>query len=434
MIESSDKLARFVGLDAYVEAGGSTRADLFGEEVYLDKPALLNKLAEQKLSGIRKELEAEGWAWVEINPERDYDAIHRCGRIKPQLIGVPAELVDLKTQLDSELDEIEQALDDTESDALIEARDSVQERLDEAEKQLAGYVGFDSTQKALAGCFVSIGPDGILHVDKGLVRPEHRKMLAKLLGTEDDKPVKAKSKHALPESLRRDLAADRLEVAQIAIARNPEIALDLLTFQAASALLGEEPVLDGPDVKFQRPRPGKERDTSTALRENAEIGRTLPISWLKATSESDQLEAFRSLPREDRLRLLAYCIAITLRPNFGPVAGEEATAYDAALALTATSMVDYWRPSKDNFFNRVTRGQLLEIGREVLGEVWAKSHVTEKKGSLVNQFDRLFSDPERSGRSPDQIEKLKRWLPAGMSFDLADSPKPVKSKKAGKAA
>ena len=87
------------GWKLYREAGGSTRADLFGNEVYLEKPALLQRLAEEKLGGIRKELEAEGWGWVEINPERDYDAIHRCGRLKPQLIGVPADLVDLKSQL-----------------------------------------------------------------------------------------------------------------------------------------------------------------------------------------------------------------------------------------------------------------------------------------------------------------------------------------------
>ena len=51
MIEASSKLARFVGLDAYTAAGGTSRADLFGEEVYLEKPALVQKLAEGKLAG-----------------------------------------------------------------------------------------------------------------------------------------------------------------------------------------------------------------------------------------------------------------------------------------------------------------------------------------------------------------------------------------------
>ena len=54
---------------------------------------------------------------------------------------------------------------------------------------------------------------------------------------------------------------------------------------------------------------------------------------------------------------------------------------------------------------------MLAIGREVLGEPWAQSHITDKKAALVGQLDRAFSDPEKSGRTPDQIEKLKRWLP-----------------------
>jgi ParB family chromosome partitioning protein len=57
MVEAGSKLARFVGVDAYVAAGGSTHADLFGNEVYLENPVLLNKLAEEKLDGIRKQLE-----------------------------------------------------------------------------------------------------------------------------------------------------------------------------------------------------------------------------------------------------------------------------------------------------------------------------------------------------------------------------------------
>ena len=83
MIDAGSKLALFVGLDAYTAAGGSSRADLFGDEVYLEKPALLNRLAEKKLDGIRKELEAEGWGWIEINPERDWTLISRCSRIQP---------------------------------------------------------------------------------------------------------------------------------------------------------------------------------------------------------------------------------------------------------------------------------------------------------------------------------------------------------------
>jgi ParB family chromosome partitioning protein len=438
LIEASSKLALFVGVDAYTAAGGPTRADLFGKEVYLEKPALLNRLAEKKLDGIRKELEAEGWNWIEFNPERDYILVNRCTRLKPRLIDAPAELLDFKSRLDAELEQIEQALEDNESDAMQGRRQAVREQLDEAEEKLATFVGFDAEHKALAGCFVSIGQDGTPFIDKGLVRPEQRKQLAKLLPADsgDGEPVKAKPKGQLPETLRRDLAAQRLQVAQVEIARNPAIALDLLAFQAASRMLDERPCADGPAVSFNRARltAGSQEEPTAATRALEATRQSLPDGWRKPKSEAARFEAFRSLPEEAKLQLLAYCMALTLKPKLGPVGGDESTAYDAALSLTAADVAAYWRPGKDNFLSRINREQLLGVSREVLGEPWAQSRFSDKKALLVGQLDRAFSDPEKSGRTPDQIEKLKRWLPAGMAFSTVPTPKPAKARKAKKAA
>jgi ParB family chromosome partitioning protein len=436
MIEASDKLALFVGVDAYQAAGGSTRTDLFGDEVYLEKPELLQRLAKDKLDGIRKELEAEGWGWIEINADRDGETVYRCGRLTPKLIGAPADLLDLKSKLDDQLGIIEQGLEEEESDSLLEQQEAIHDRLEEVEQKLAGFVGFDEVLRKLAGCFVSIGEDGTPFLDKGLVKPENKKLLAKLLGTDssDGKAVKAKPKHALPESLRKDLAIDRLQVAQVEIARNPVIALDLLAFQAASKLLGKHPFADGADVEFKLPKPGKERKASVAERDLASIGKALPIGWLKAASKAEQFEAFRTLPEASKLELLAYCVAQTLKPKFGPTEGEEATAYDAALSLTGSNVAGYWRPSKGNFLSRINREQLIAVSRDILGEPWAQCHSNDKKALLVDQLDRAFSNPEKSGRSPEQIAKLKSWLPQGMSFDISPTPKPAKAKKARKAA
>jgi ParB family chromosome partitioning protein len=438
MIDASSKLARFVGLDVYTAAGGASRTDLFSQEVYLEKPALLNRLADKKLDGIHKELEAEGWNWIEINPERDYTLVNRCTRLKPRLIDAPAELIDFKSRLDAELEQIEEALEDTESDALLDQQQSVRSQLDEVEEKLAAFVGFDAEHKSLAGCFVSIGQDGTPFIDKGLVRPEHRKQLAKLLTTDpgDGQPVKVKPKGQLPEALRRDLAAERLQVAQVEIARNPAIALDLLTFQAASQMLDERPCADGPDVEFNRPRakPASQEEPTAATRAVEAIGQSLPDGWRKPKSEAARFEAFRSLPEAAKLELLAYCMALTLQPKLGPANGEEATAYDTALALTGASVADYWRPTKANFLGRINRNQLLAIVREVLGDTWALSSSNEKKSLLVDQLHRVFTDPTKYGPTPGQAETLKIWLPAGMAFSTAPAPKPAKARKAKKAA
>lgn len=58
-----DPLARFVGLDAYEQAGGAVRRDLFaveGQGVYLSDAALLESLACDKLAAVAEKVAKEG--------------------------------------------------------------------------------------------------------------------------------------------------------------------------------------------------------------------------------------------------------------------------------------------------------------------------------------------------------------------------------------
>ncbi|MBX3442134.1 MAG: ParB/RepB/Spo0J family partition protein [Planctomyces sp.] len=438
LIDADTKLARFVGIDAYAAAGGTSRMDLFSDEVYLEKPAILNRLARQKLDGIRRELEAEGWSWIEINPDRDHTLVSRCSRLQPRLIDAPGEVIDVKAQLDAELESVEKALDDTESDALIEQQQALRERLDEVEQTLAAHVGFDPDHKALAGCFVSIGNDGTPFIDKGLVRPEHRRQLARLLGpdAEGGTGARVKPKGQLPQTLLRELAADRLHVAQVEIARHPQIAFDLLVFHAASCLLSKHTPGDGTDVQFRRPRLNRQGDkepTAAALA-FAAMAKELPVAWLKLPSEAARFEEFRLLPEGAKLDLLAYCVASTLKPKVAASAGDEITAFDTALSLTQADVASHWRPTRDNYLGRITRDQLLAVGRDVFDEHWFTGHANHKKSALAEQLARAFAKPEKSCRLPDQVENLKRWIPACMSFALPARAKPAKTKRARKAA
>jgi ParB family chromosome partitioning protein len=125
---------------------------------------------------------------------------------------------------------------------------------------------------------------------------------------------------------------------------------------------------------------------------------------------------------------------LTLQPKLAPADGEEATAYDAALALTGGDVAGYWRPGKESFLGRIPRDQLLAIARDTMGEAWAQASSKEKKASLVTALDRVFSDPENNGQTPEQVAKLKSWLPAGMALTHAPAAKPAKARKARKAA
>ena len=265
-----------------------------------------------------------------------------------------------------------------------------------------------------------------------------RRQLAKLVnpdGSEGNSALR-KPKNAYSESLRRQLADFRLEAAQVEIARHPAIALDLLTFHIASRLLDQRPARDGLEVELSRKRvKAAEQEQPTAARQTFTArAQSLAGDWREPDSEAARFEAFRSLPEATRLELLAYCVALTLKPKLAPSGGDEFTAYDAALALTGGDVSAYWRPGKDSFLGRVNRDQLLAVARDTLGETWAQSRAADKKAKLVEQLDRAFADPAKYGKMPEQFEKLKTWLPAGMAFGPIPTPKPVKSKKARKAA
>ncbi len=228
-----------------------------------------------------------------------------------------------------------------------------------------------------------------------------------------------------------------MQVAQVEIAKHPAIALDLLAFQAASQLLDERPALDGPDIDFKRPKAepdqseGNNRCQPRALEA---IEKSLPSDWRKPKSEAARFEAFRSLPQTAKLELLAYCVALTLQPKLAPADGDEATAYDAALALTEASVAGYWRPGKDSFFGRITREQLLALGRDTLGEPWAQSRANDKKALLVEQLDRAFADPAKHGQHAGAGGEAEKLAARRHGLRRCPDAKPAKAKKARKAA
>jgi ParB family chromosome partitioning protein len=424
MAEADSKLAIFVGLDAYREAGGTTQSDLFSEAVYLENAEMLNDLATGKLAAIRLELEAEGWGWIEVSPERDWSAVSACGQIHPQPGDVPAELVSQRQQAEAELVKIEQALEESESDELIDAQEAAAAKLAEIEKQIDALASYDPDQVRIAGCYVSIDHDGGLHIEKGLVRKQDLKRLSG-----GDEP-KEKEPKGLPATLKRDLEAYRLQIAQVEIARNRLVALDLLVFTATSKALRLR-IDSGPDVLFTKHNPAVKEPTAAAQALKA-IEKALPLAWLKPKSEAEQFRAFSNLSDMQKLDLLAYCVATSLKPQLAT--GSEATAYELALSLTAAEVAGYWRPTAANFLGRITRDQLLALGREILGDSWASSRHRDKKGELAAQLERAFAQPERYGVKLEQLEKLTRWLPDGMAFTATAAEKPKAKKKTARKA
>ena len=81
---ASDPRARFVGIEAYIKAGGQIDRDLFQpeHEGYLTDPAKLDRLIAGKLETLAAEVRGEGWKWVEILPAAQYPDLTKFDRIR----------------------------------------------------------------------------------------------------------------------------------------------------------------------------------------------------------------------------------------------------------------------------------------------------------------------------------------------------------------
>ena len=442
MIGADDKLAKFVGLDAYKAAGGTVKEDLFRDDVFLEDAELVSRLATEKLEVEADKLRHAGWGWVEVAQEREYRFTGQCGRIHQMSRDVPQELTAELETAEAEQTRIAKLLDETDfsqepagSMERLEAEEkAVEARLSEIEQKLGSFVGFDPGQMTSAGCYVTISYGGKLEIDWGLVRPEDRKAIAKSKSESGDREDAAEPEAKLSESLKRDLGVYRLAVAQAEIASHPAIAFDLLVFKVAKNALALWSAHDGPEVSFSRNYGGSASADACKFvaSQMQEVAQSLPMKWLEPEAEADQFLAFQGLPQPQKHALLAYCVGLTLRPKLG--AGEPLTAYDVALAQTGANVAEDWRPTKDNYLGRITKDQLLDLGAEIFGPEWASSRRNSKKSELAEGLHQNFGNPGVYGKTPEQVERLENWLPEGIAFPTIEPEAEAKPAKKGQKA
>ncbi|CAK7262399.1 MULTISPECIES: hypothetical protein [unclassified Shinella] len=239
-VRSNDRLARFVGVDAYEAAGGNVLRDLFAEDdatFFTDRPLLL-RLVGEKLETVAEEFSPQGWKWAEISI--DGGSIHSAGygRIYPERRDHTDEEQAESSALAEAFDELAARIEAyAEGDPEIAADEA---RLAEIEQRIEAIrdatESFRPEEQALAGCLVAVAYDGSLQVTRGLVKPEDRKALDRLRDgarNGDD----AGEAPALPDAaepaepsgysatLIEELTAVRTAALRVELANRPEIAL-----------------------------------------------------------------------------------------------------------------------------------------------------------------------------------------------------------------
>lgn len=408
---ATDPRARFVGLDAYREAGGVVRADLFAEEGagYLNDPALLDRLVAEKLASAAAELEAEGWGWTLSTPSFDYSEAQSYARIYPGVTEPTDEDRAAFEALGAEFQQLE-------ADGSGETPEGA-DRMDEIEAEIAalqekGQQTYPADQKPLAGAVVTLTHAGQLRIERGLVKREDVKKLRVVQGEtvgggSAPLPRQPGEKRAdgLSAALLENLTAHRTLALRAAVMQRPDVAL----IAAVQALLhvthyGQSyerrtaVTLSGGDYTTDPMRHGDDLKTSRAKQEiDRQRGRMQ--LWLPAYKD---LWAFLSeRTQEDLLELLAYAVGQTIHavqsPNDPEGSDRLRSAADMARAVDL-DMADWWEATGPSYFGRVKKPQMLQALSEGVSPACAENLAKLKRGELADQAETRLHG--------------KRWLPA----------------------
>ncbi len=367
-LRASDRLVRYVGLDAYETSGGAIVRDLFDEEaVFIGDPGLIARLVEDRLTAVKDELLADGWGWVERRADTPYADTSGFSRLTPTWRD-PTE----KEQ--AELDRLRKELDalDEELEAPAEEDDERWNRHDdlaaaiETVRQAARI--WDPALKQLAGVIVTIDREGEVQTYEGLVRKSDQKAVDRIrrspLDIDETAPDGAAvvNNHndddasgirpTLPKALARDLTRVRTQVLRSELAQDKHVALAVCVAAFAARALRRE-TLPGVDVAAH---PAVHDDLKALVSRREAIERSCPDG-----DSADVLEWALLLNVDELLDVLAVLIAGAVdlaHENAGQQdLGRQAVADRLAAALSL-DMSEHWTAGAD-YWTRLTKATLL---------------------------------------------------------------------------
>ncbi|WP_299048625.1 ParB/RepB/Spo0J family partition protein [uncultured Tateyamaria sp.] len=398
-VKSTDRRATFVGVEAYEAAGGKVSRDLFSEDVFFENRDILDEVFALRLrEAADKVMKEAGWAWVMPHDE-SYLGWHVMDEHKFERV-YPVEGV-LSDDLTERYDELAEL---AEGDVLNEAG---QAELDSLQAVLDG--AFTEAQRAIAGCVVHVGNNGQLEVTGGLIKAADKKaaieagILAKSHhgGSGEKTP-----KNPYSQKLQADLEAIKLASLQNAMLDQPDLLLDLLTFQL-SGMTGFRDVLD---ISLGTPCNAPSTETGFDVDKRLSKPSSCPedrwgVDLIKAFA------AFKKKGKKHRDAELARQLAKLL------TGGDEVFA--AVLADKCNAGIrKVWTPTTENLFKRISGVMMDGIYCDLLDlaptDERAKAFSKKKKADKAEALENLFSDPTTQkllGVTEAQKARIDAWLP-----------------------
>jgi ParB family chromosome partitioning protein len=438
-VRASDKRVRFVGLDAYVAAGGYVLRDLFEDDQggFLQDVALLDRLVDEKLKAEGTRIGEEGWKWiaVAIDFPYDYDDDMRV------IDGDQPEMTEVDEARLASLREEAEALEEEWSGA-GDVPDEVEARVTAIDEEISAIVSrqlvYQPTEMARAGAFVSIDVDGSLYIERGYVRPEDEPAdeLIERDGDGEDAPADLTQREdgsnagpaivsaggvwgsddeddqddllrPLPDRLVTELTTYRTLALRDAVADRPQVAfaavlhaLTLETFypySSAESCVGVS--VRGGSLGVHAPGLN---DSASARAIDARHE-----SWAERLPDqpAELWETLLALSADEQASLFAHCASFGINAVWEPanrynegrvsartVSGRIEHSHILARAADLDMVAAGWTATTDNYLGRVTKTRILSAVEEAKGTEVSARLTGLKKPEMAKEAERLLAD------------------------------------------
>jgi ParB family chromosome partitioning protein len=443
---ASSSIGRFVGIKAYEAAGGVLLRDLFDDNAaaHMENPELLERLAIEKLQDTAKTYEAD-WKWVEVHLSVDYGAFRSFGRVYPQDSEPDADLLAEENNLIAREEELALANDGADwTDAEADEYHAIEPRLREIEALQKARQPYAAADQAIAGCVVTIGHDGTLRVEKGLVRPDDIPVIqedAKDAADDgnqasitrpnvtpptssapvpvSDPATTLRKADGISASLADDLRASRQHILRAHLAADYDVAFDAMLYalceQALSRSYGTEALNISISPFLAQNRKTLHADTVAQKMLDA-LEQDLAVEWM-TLEKPDDFRAMSALPLPQKQALFAWAVGMAVKPQLlsdnhpTPIIEEIGARLDVDVAAC-------WRPTASTYWGRVNKGHAVSMARKLVGDDYAEERSRERKGDIAAAMERAFAEQaaETEGFDAAIASKTARWLPEGMAF------------------
>ena len=449
-LKANDPIAILVGETRYIEAGGKIDGDLFtdGNDRWVN-PEIAHRLAGEIMEAEAKRVgEETGLAWIRpIASNYAHNAAHGLYRAilrQPdlteeqalRLTAIDERRSELETEMqDESLPEEDFKLLDQEDDRLIQEAEAIENRAPVLPDELKAHVG----------AFLLLTPQGAMVLDTQyyseqqilIEEPaddeggegedgERSSGGFRIGGPKPSEPTHrpeavAPGGKPLSSRLYDELAMQRRDILASCLLAQPALALDYALFVMVDARTKTSSRYTYNSTKYgttirasgpQDPNTG-DMPTSRARDYLAEVHEGLDAGWTEHESEVERFEGFRALDDDSKANWLAYIVAISLEAKPG-ISNEQIPLHNRLASILEIEVASWWRPTSENFFDRVNKGSILSLLDEVGGPALSGRHASLKKTEISASCQKLFA-----GDTIVEVEVKEAalaWVPNAMRF------------------